>query len=75
MEGLVDSRAFLTWLVQQMSTCNLAQTGFVAHLADEYLDDMLPNRALAKAFIDACIAKLTEVRNMIFCRQYLFSSF
>ncbi|KAL4080156.1 hypothetical protein V8B97DRAFT_1914244 [Scleroderma yunnanense] len=62
-EGLVDSRAFLTWLVQQMSTCNLAQTGFVAHLADEYLDDMLTNRALSKPFVDACLAKLTEIRS------------
>lgn len=62
-EGLVDSRAFLTWLVQQMSTCNLAQTGFVAHLADEYLDDMLTNRALTKPFVDACLAKLTEIRS------------
>ncbi|KAH9924878.1 uncharacterized protein B0H18DRAFT_1119667 [Fomitopsis serialis] len=35
-EGLVDNRTFLTWLVQQMGTCNLAQLGFVARLADEY---------------------------------------
>jgi len=51
-----------------MSTCNLAQTGFVAHLADEYLDDMLTNRALTKPFVDACLAKLTEVKNAVYCR-------
>ncbi|KAI6121312.1 hypothetical protein F5141DRAFT_1186585 [Pisolithus sp. B1] len=59
-EGLVDRRTFLTWLVQQMSACNLAQAGFVAHLADQYLDDMLSSRALTKPFVDACVAKLTE---------------
>ena len=60
-DGLVDSRTFLLWLVQQMVTCNLAQAGFVAHLADEYLDGVLVNRALTKPFADACVAKLLEV--------------
>lgn len=64
-EGLVDRRTFLTWLVQQMSGCNLAQVGFVAHLADQYLDDMLSSRALSKPFVDACIAKLTETRTFL----------
>ncbi|KAI6129405.1 hypothetical protein EDD16DRAFT_1690096 [Pisolithus croceorrhizus] len=64
-EGLVDRRTFLTWLVQQMSACNLAQAGFVAHLADQYLDDMLSSRALAKPFVDACVAKLTETRTFL----------
>lgn len=44
-----------------MMTCNLAQAGFVAHLADEYLDGMLANRALTRPFVDACVAKLSEV--------------
>ncbi|KIJ67463.1 hypothetical protein HYDPIDRAFT_108239 [Hydnomerulius pinastri MD-312] len=61
-DGLVDSRTFLVWLVQQMVTCNLAQAGFVAHLADEYLDGMLASRPLARPFIDACLSKLTEIR-------------
>ncbi|KAH7888428.1 hypothetical protein F5I97DRAFT_1803562 [Phlebopus sp. FC_14] len=61
-DGLVDSCTFFVWLVQQMSTCNLAQAGFVAHLADEYLDGMLVSRALTKPFVDACLAKLTEIR-------------
>ncbi|KAF9231909.1 hypothetical protein BU15DRAFT_55624 [Melanogaster broomeanus] len=61
-DGLVDSRTFLVWLVQQMATCNLAQAGFVAHLADEYLDGMLTCRALTKPFVDACLSKLTEIR-------------
>lgn len=64
-DGLVDSRTFLLWLVQQMVTCNLAQAGFVAHLADEYLDGMLVSRALTRPFADACIAKLSEV--ILFC--------
>ncbi|KAG6370976.1 hypothetical protein JVT61DRAFT_10690 [Boletus reticuloceps] len=62
-DGLVDRRTFLMWLVQQMVTCNLAQAGFVAHLADEYLDGMLLSRALAKPFADACVAKLSEIRS------------
>lgn len=65
VEGLVDRRTFLTWLVHQMSGCNLAQAGFVAHLADQYLDDMLSSRALTKPFMDACVAKLTEIRTFL----------
>lgn len=61
-EGLVDHRTFLTWLVHQMAACNLAQSGFVAHLADEYLDGVLEKRPLAKLLLDACIAKLNEVK-------------
>ncbi|KAG8221691.1 hypothetical protein J3R82DRAFT_1977 [Butyriboletus roseoflavus] len=63
VDGLVDRRTFLLWLVQQMVTCNLAQAGFVAHLADEYLDGMLASRALTKPFADACVAKLSEIRS------------
>lgn len=44
-----------------MVTCNLAQAGFVARLADEYLDGMLGSRALTKPFADACLGKLVEV--------------
>ncbi|EGO25090.1 hypothetical protein SERLADRAFT_368519 [Serpula lacrymans var. lacrymans S7.9] len=60
-EGLVDNRIFLVWLVQQMSSCNLAQAGFVARLADEYLDGLLGNRALARPFVEACLTKLSEI--------------
>jgi mediator of RNA polymerase II transcription subunit 12 len=61
-EGLVDNTSFLVWLVQQMGTCNLAQAGFLTRLADEYLDGMLSSRALVRPFIDACLAKVSEVR-------------
>lgn len=60
-EGLVDHRAFLAWLVQLTTTCNLAQLGFVAHLADEYLEGMLVCRALTRPFVEACVARLAEV--------------
>lgn len=60
-EGLVDNRTFLSWLIQQMATCNLAQLGFVARLADEYLEGMLVSRALTHPFTEACLAKLGEV--------------
>lgn len=60
-EGLVDNRTFLSWIVQQMSTCNLAQTGFVARLADEYFEGMLFSRALSRPFVEACLARLKEV--------------
>ncbi len=63
-EGLVDNRTFLAWLVQQMSTCNLAQAGFVVRLADEYLDGMLVSRALTRPFIEASLVKLEEVRTV-----------
>jgi hypothetical protein len=48
-----------------MVTCNLAQAGFMAHLADEYLDGMLASRALTRPFADACVAKLSEVNWLI----------
>lgn len=60
-EGLVDNRTFLSWLVQQMATCNLAQLGFVARLADEYLEGMLVSRALTHPFTEACLGKFVEV--------------
>ncbi|KAI0293333.1 hypothetical protein B0F90DRAFT_1763644 [Multifurca ochricompacta] len=71
-EGLVDNRTFLTWLVLQMCTCNLAQAGFVARLADEYLDGILACRALARPFVDACISKISEIRSSS-AREYLLS--
>lgn len=61
-EGMVDNRTFLAWLVQQTATCNLAQLGFVARLADEYVDGMLLCRALTRPFVEACLTRLTEVR-------------
>lgn len=60
-EGLVDNRTFLSWLVLQLGTCNLAQAGFMVRLADEYLDGILICRALARPFIDACLTKINEV--------------
>ncbi|KAF8972899.1 hypothetical protein BDZ97DRAFT_2053658 [Flammula alnicola] len=61
-EDLVDHRTFLTWLVQQMMACNLAQAGFLTRLADEYLNDILSSRALARPLVEACLAKLFEIR-------------
>lgn len=60
-EDLVDHKTFLTWLVQQMTTCNLAQAGFLTRLVDEYLADILTSRALSKPLVEACLAKLSEV--------------
>lgn len=64
-EGLVDNRTFLWWLVQTMANCNLAQAAFIAMMADEYLDGLLVSRALARPFVEACLGRLTEVRNLI----------
>lgn len=60
-EGLVDKRTFLTWLVQQLSSCHLAQAGFITRLADEYLDDIVHSRALSRSFVEAALSKLHEV--------------
>lgn len=72
-EGLVDNRTFLSWLVLQMCTCNLAQASFVARLADEYLDGILACRALSRPFVDACLTKISEVGicYAYCCRLYL----
>ena len=61
-EFMVDHTTFLSWLVQTMGGCNLAQASFVARLADDYLSDMSSCRALMKPFIDACLRKLQDVR-------------
>ena len=60
-EGLVDNRTFLAWLVQQTATCNLAQLGFIARMADNYLDGMLTCRALSRPFVEACLSRVAEV--------------
>lgn len=65
----MDNRTFLSWLVLQICTCNLAQTSFVARLADEYLDGILACRALSRPFVDACLSKISEVR--IYDEYYL----
>ncbi|KAF8638047.1 hypothetical protein AX16_010679 [Volvariella volvacea WC 439] len=62
-EGLVDKRTFLVWVVSQMSTCNLAQAGFITRLADEYLEGVKSSRALARPFVEACLCKLSEIRS------------
>ena len=60
-EGLVDNRTFLLWLVEQMATCNLAQLGFVARIAEEYLDGMVTCRALTGPFVEYTLCRLSEV--------------
>ncbi|KAF8196466.1 transcription mediator complex subunit Med12-domain-containing protein [Pholiota molesta] len=61
-EDLVDHKTFLMWLVQQMTTCNLAQAGFLTRLTDEYINDIFSSRALARPLGEACLAKLSEIR-------------
>ncbi|KAI5116750.1 hypothetical protein M0805_001608 [Coniferiporia weirii] len=60
-ELMVDHTTFLSWLVQILGGCNLAQAGFVARLAEDYLSGMSSCRALVKPFIDACLGKLQEI--------------
>lgn len=60
-EFMVDHPTFLAWLVQLLSSCNLAQAGFVARLAEDYMDEFIHCRALAKPMVEGCIAKLMEV--------------
>lgn len=47
-----------------MKTCSLAQAGFVTRLVDEYLDDIFDILALAKPLVEACLHKLSEVREL-----------
>ncbi|KAF8532506.1 hypothetical protein JB92DRAFT_3138291 [Gautieria morchelliformis] len=61
-ESLVDHSTFLSWLAQQLTISNLAQANFVARIADEYLDGMLPYRGLQRAMIDGCLAKHSEIQ-------------
>ena len=70
-EGLIDNRTFLAWLVQQVGTCNLAQLGFVARLADEYLDGLLNCRALARPFADASLSRISEVSIDVFVSYFI----
>lgn len=65
-EFMVDHATFLSWLVQQLGSCNLAQAGFVARLADDYLDGIVTRRALAKPLIDGCLLKLQDVGRLLY---------
>ena len=58
-----------------MSTCNLAQAGFVARLADEYLEGILTSRALTHPFVEACLVKLMEVCCIQLVIEMLFKIF
>lgn len=64
-EGLVDRRTFLVWVVHQMGICNLAQAGFIARIADEYLEGMMSSRPLTRPFVEACVSKLSEVMKVL----------
>jgi len=64
-ESLVDHGTFLPWIAQQMATSNLAQACFVARIADEYLEGMLPYRGLQRALIEGCLAKHSEVQRRL----------
>ena len=61
-EYMVDHTSFLTWLVQFLQTCNLAQASFIARVALTYVKDMFPCRALTRMLMDGCLNKLQEVR-------------
>ncbi|KAL1675939.1 hypothetical protein EV122DRAFT_280599 [Schizophyllum commune] len=61
VEGLVDHRLFLAWLIEQLGTCNLAQAGFVVRLTFQYLEDTLHCRAFSRPLADACLTKLSEI--------------
>jgi mediator of RNA polymerase II transcription subunit 12 len=73
-EDLVDHRTFLTWLVQQMLTCHLAQACFLIRLAEEYLDDILTTRALSRLLVEACLTKLLEVLFLFSCAVLYINS-
>ncbi|KAL5506968.1 SRB8 [Sanghuangporus vaninii] len=63
LEYMVDRTTFLSWLVQTIGNCNLAQADFMARLADDYFSELGSCRAIVKPFIDACLAKLQEISN------------
>ncbi|KAF9453917.1 hypothetical protein P691DRAFT_798859 [Macrolepiota fuliginosa MF-IS2] len=71
-EGLVDHKTFLVWFVHQMGACNLAQAGFLSRLADEYLAPIMTSRAFARPFVEACLGKLSEIRNT--AQEYLLDT-
>lgn len=58
---MVDHATFLSWLVQTLVTCNLAQAGFAARLLDDFHSDLYSCRALSKQLLGACLTKLQEV--------------
>ncbi|KAG9004810.1 RNA polymerase II mediator complex subunit [Tulasnella sp. JGI-2019a] len=60
-EGLVDHATFLFWLAQQVGESNIPQLGFIAKLADEYIEDLLKHRGFLRPFIVGLVEKLVEV--------------
>ncbi|KAH9166651.1 hypothetical protein EDB89DRAFT_2128588 [Lactarius sanguifluus] len=74
---LADSEARSRWTSKFTYSLDLlrsfyseAQAGFVARLADEYLDGILACRALSRPFVDACLSKISEIRSSS-AREYL----
>lgn len=65
-EFMVDHAVMFSWIVAFMNNCNLAQAGFIARLADEYLLGMVTCRALLQPFTVACLTKLQEVGQSLF---------
>ncbi|KAG8882040.1 RNA polymerase II mediator complex subunit [Tulasnella sp. 332] len=60
-ESLVDHATFLFWLAQQVGDSNIPQLGFIAKLADEYIEDLLQHRGFLRPFIVGLVEKLVEV--------------
>ena len=48
---------------------NLAQIEFVIRIAEDYLDLVMENRSFLAPFIEACLARLTEVRTQRNCNN------
>lgn len=60
-EGLVDQPTFMSWLASVLQASNVAQLDFVIRISEEHFESLLENRAFLAPFVEACLARITEV--------------
>jgi hypothetical protein len=58
---LISSRLFVGWLVDTLSSTNLAQIGFIASLFGDYLPEMARHVVIARQCVRVVLAKIDEV--------------
>jgi mediator of RNA polymerase II transcription subunit 12 len=64
-EKLISVRILLSWLADQLSTCNLAQLGFVVQVLGEYLAEAAEHLSLARLIVRSTCHRIQEVRHSL----------
>lgn len=58
---MIDHATWLLFIANQISSSNIPQLGFMARVAEEYLDGLLQHRGFLRPLISGLVEKLVEV--------------